>query len=512
MFSIKRFLQVVARPLTGRDFLHSKQNILGKTLKDRYRVLQELREGGLGKTYLAEDLDMPVTPLPRRVVKQILQKKMNPAVKRYFKKETEALASLNDPQIPILHAAFEIKEIPYIIQDFIEGHDLSAEIASYGDVESVDASKCWTEQDAINFLVDMLGILDYVHAQGIIHRDIKPSNIMRRQADNALILIDFGIVKNTNADSSSLSVRYGTQGYTPMEQWLGNAQFNSDIYALGMTVIQAVTGIPPNCLSNKQLLFRLKRLVNPALLAIIDSMVAVDYSKRCQSAQEALSLLQPLQSRLLRSYQSPSRFVQKSKFRTTEPITPKIKQQLFRPKRKNIFRQFIIKTQMLFISPIENTLVVFILMMRVLQTALKFLKKTFFSKIYIMLIILMVAAAVSIAFAYKSILWEKTFNVNETGNTGLQAFIDYNNRGIEKYNLNDIEGALADYNKAIEIDPKNSNAYNNRGNLRTDKLNDTKGALADYNKAIEIDPQNAYPYYNRGLLKKNQLNNKSGAI
>jgi Flp pilus assembly protein TadD len=89
----------------------------------------------------------------------------------------------------------------------------------------------------------------------------------------------------------------------------------------------------------------------------------------------------------------------------------------------------------------------------------------------------------------------------------------YMNRGILKYNkLNDVQGALADYNQAIALDPKNSNAYMNRGNLKDDKLNDVRGALADYNQAIALNPKNSYAYYNRGVLKFNKLNDVRGAL
>jgi serine/threonine protein kinase len=124
MFLIERFFRFVARPLVGLSSLHPNRGIVGKTLMERYKVLWKLGEGGLGKTYLAEDLQIPIKPRPRRVVKQILSQKMTPVIKRYFQKEAEALASLNHPQIPILHASFEVKGIPYIVQDFVEGHDL----------------------------------------------------------------------------------------------------------------------------------------------------------------------------------------------------------------------------------------------------------------------------------------------------------------------------------------------------------------------------------------------------
>lgn len=101
-----------------------------------------------------------------------------------------------------------------------------------------------------------------------------------------------------------------------------------------------------------------------------------------------------------------------------------------------------------------------------------------------------------------------------------QDAVSYNNRGVLKHNSNDIQGTLADYNKAIELNPQDANTYKNRGILKQNNLNDIQGALADYNQAIrlwrgsanELNLQSAGAYYNRGILKKDQLNDKIGAI
>jgi tetratricopeptide (TPR) repeat protein len=87
----------------------------------------------------------------------------------------------------------------------------------------------------------------------------------------------------------------------------------------------------------------------------------------------------------------------------------------------------------------------------------------------------------------------------------------YNKSGNQKYDRGNYQGALADYNKAISLDPKSAKSYNNRGTLKHEKLNDVQGALADYNKAISLNPKFANAYNNRGLLKY-QLNNAQEAL
>jgi tetratricopeptide (TPR) repeat protein len=89
----------------------------------------------------------------------------------------------------------------------------------------------------------------------------------------------------------------------------------------------------------------------------------------------------------------------------------------------------------------------------------------------------------------------------------------YYNRGLLKATkLQDEQGALADYNSAIQIRPSYDAAYNNRGNLKTDSLQDYQGALADYNRAIQLKPRNAEAYFNRGVLKYSYLKNLAGGI
>jgi tetratricopeptide (TPR) repeat protein len=89
----------------------------------------------------------------------------------------------------------------------------------------------------------------------------------------------------------------------------------------------------------------------------------------------------------------------------------------------------------------------------------------------------------------------------------------YRNRGELKLDkLNDIQGALADYNKAIALKPKDAKTYISRGDLKRNRLNDSSGALADYNKAIQLKPRDSNAYNNRGLLKVDKLNDAAGAL
>ena len=147
-------------------------------------------------------------------------------------------------------------------------------------------------------------MIAFVHQQGVIHRDIKPSNIIRRQHDGRLVLIDFGAVKQISSQLTDTSAQVtstigiGTQGYMPSEQSSGIPNLSSDIYALGITAIEAITGAAPKSLdrdgSGEVLWMHRVPHLNLNLAAILNKMVRYDFSKRYQSAQAVIDALNQL--------------------------------------------------------------------------------------------------------------------------------------------------------------------------------------------------------------------------
>ncbi|HLO85018.1 MAG TPA: WG repeat-containing protein, partial [Nostocaceae cyanobacterium] len=264
-------------------------------LRQRYKIIKQLAQGGFGETFLAEDLDLPVTPKPKCVVKRIQPQMINPDVVRLFEKEGEILYKLgqNHGQIPKLFAYFQQNGQFYLIQEFIDGHDLSQEIL---------AGKKWNESEVIKFLQEVLELLAYIHQNSVIHRDVKPANIMRRR-DGKLVLIDFGIVKEVGATRvhpsgyTSRTLAVGTPGYMPSEQALGKPKPSSDLYALGMTAIQALTGMMPELLieeSNCEVVWQNYATVSDRLAEILNKMVRYDFRQRYSDANEVLQALNQL--------------------------------------------------------------------------------------------------------------------------------------------------------------------------------------------------------------------------
>jgi len=219
----------------------------GSRLRGRYQIISSLGGGGGGETYIAEDIDRPHHP--RCVVKRFRPNTTDPHLleitRKLFYQEAEILEELgkHHNQIPTLLAHFEEDREFYLVQDFIEGQPLSVELPP----------KCaWSELKVIELLQGILNVLQFVHSQNVIHRDVKPANIIRQYQDRKLVLIDFGAVKQIRDPSgveltrlNPTTISIGTEGYMPIEQMRGRPRPSSDLYALGMIGIQALTGISP---------------------------------------------------------------------------------------------------------------------------------------------------------------------------------------------------------------------------------------------------------------------------
>ncbi|HBK99114.1 MAG TPA: serine/threonine protein kinase [Microcoleaceae bacterium UBA10368] len=271
-------------------------------LDGRYQIIEVIETGEFGLTYLAKDIRRPGEP--QCFVKHLRPGTSEPELinttRRLFQKEAEVLEKLGQhDQIPQLFAFFEENEEFFLVESFVAGHSLSTEIVP---------GKPLTEEKVILLLKELLEILVFVHGQGVIHRDIKPGNLIRRYSDNKLVLIDFGSVKEIHIAQrqAPVTVRIGTMEYMPIEQFEYNPQLNSDIYALGMIGIQAMTGLPAydlpklRDLKNSQkgeIIWRHLAVCSQGLADVLDNMVCYDFRERYQSAAEALADLRKIGDR-----------------------------------------------------------------------------------------------------------------------------------------------------------------------------------------------------------------------
>jgi formylglycine-generating enzyme required for sulfatase activity len=280
---------------------------IGTNLAGHYRIIDELGSGGFGKTYIAEDIHLPGNP--KCVVKQLellrnyLQNYLQIA-RQLFQTEAEVLYQLGThAQIPRLLAYFEENQEFYIVEEFIEGHDLGREIAP---------GKKLSESYVIKLLQDVLEILAFAHQKNVIHRDIKPQNIRRRN-DGKIFLVNFGaliqkgIIPGYPWEYNDSLLPMPPPYYRPAEQAhgaRGKPKLSSDIYAVGIIGIQALTGLLPTQLLKypgirEEIVWRDGVQVNPKLADILDQMVRYDFRQRYPSAVEALQAISSLPNPLL---------------------------------------------------------------------------------------------------------------------------------------------------------------------------------------------------------------------
>lgn len=264
-------------------------------LGGRYQIIRKLGGGGFGQTYLAQDLHLPGKPAC--VVKQ-LKPKVNSAVilaaaQTLFEAEAEVLHALGyHDQIPRLTAHFQENQEFYLVQEYIEGIVLS---------QAWKGKLPLPESEVRAFLKEILTLLVFVHDHQVVHRDIKPGNLIRRTRDQKIVLIDFGAVKQmafSHAEDPDMIV--GSSGYAPPEQLAGAAGFESDLYAVGMMAIQALTGSSPKHLQRdphtQEVIWRDQAEVSPELADILDRMVHYDSQQRYPSARTIVEQLHALEN------------------------------------------------------------------------------------------------------------------------------------------------------------------------------------------------------------------------
>jgi len=264
----------------GTQPAKSVDPILQKLLRMRYRIREHLVSTEYSNTYLAEDENLPDRPLC--LVKRL--KSQSERTRQLFDRETRVLYRLGKHnRIAELLARFEEDGYFYLVSQFIEGQPLYQELIE---------GQPWE---------DILEVLVFVHKENVIHRDLHPQNLIRRTSDGKIVLIDFGAVKEINTSQNSIGQTKscgGTQqDYIPPEQAIGSPKLCSDIYAVGLIGIQALTGMRPKQLrvdNLGNLIWQKNATVTPELASVLDQMVLYAFPQRYPSATEALEALQKL--------------------------------------------------------------------------------------------------------------------------------------------------------------------------------------------------------------------------
>jgi hypothetical protein len=265
------------------EILHQPEDIV----KQRYRIVTVLGQGSMGTTYEAEDL----TNYQRVAIKSLsLRGLQDWKTLELFEREARVLESLKHPAIPDYLDYFQEDSKSdrrfYLVQELIEGKSL-ADLVKKG----------WrgNEKTVKDILKQILEILKYLHSlkPPVIHRDIKPQNIIRRP-DGRVYLVDFGAVQDVYRNTITRGGTFvGTLGYIAPEQFRGEAEPASDIYALGATALYLLTRRSPEELPQKRLKidFRDRLNLSPPFADCLEKMLEPAIEDRCQSAKEAIALL-----------------------------------------------------------------------------------------------------------------------------------------------------------------------------------------------------------------------------
>ncbi|MEH2317644.1 serine/threonine-protein kinase [Nostoc sp.] len=467
-------------------------------LRNRYRPIKTLGSGGFGKTYLAEDTDKLNEHC---VIKQFAPQVQGTAslnkATELFEQEARRLQQLGKhPQIPTLLAYFNEDNRLYLVQEFIDGQNLLAELQQQG---------TFKEQKVRELLLDLLDILKTVHQQKVIHRDIKPENIIRR-SDGKLVLIDFGASKQLTATViTQPGTAIGSFGYAPLEQMQGGEAYPaSDLYSIGATCFHLLSGIHPWELWKRQgygwvasWRSHLQQPVSQNFGLMLDKLLHEEHQQRYQSAEEVLKALNSHSVYLL-GLTNPVTIEQKSADTYYKEGLEKYNNKDFRGAIED-------STQAITINP--NYV-----------DAYKNRGNAHYELGDKQAAIADYTQAITINPNYPVAYYNRGLARSALGDN--QAAIeDYNQaikinpnyanayykRGLVYYDLGDKQAAIEDYNQAIIINHNHASAYNHRGNVRS-ALGDKQAAIADYTQAININPNYADAYKNRGNAYKNRGN------
>ncbi len=255
----------------------------GTTLQERYLILGMLGSGGMSSVYKGRDLHFPnVTRLVaiKEMVNLIADKSMYEMVVRNFEREADLLATLSHPSIPTIYDNFTHKNRSYLVMEFIDGDDLEAILNETGGPISEERVVSWSIE-----LCDVLSYLHNQHPQPVIFRDIKPSNVMIDH-HNHIRLIDFGIARVFQTGQKGTMI--GTEGYSPPEQYRGEASPEGDIYALGATIHHLLTGrdprIEPPFSFAERSITDINPLISPELETVTNRALSYDPKDRYVSA------------------------------------------------------------------------------------------------------------------------------------------------------------------------------------------------------------------------------------
>lgn len=265
----------------------------GVTLVNRYLIQDVVGVGGMGAVYRARDLHFPKM-VKLVAVKEMINQAADPQVRQTivqnFEREANVLATLHHPAIPRILDYFTQAERSYLVMEYVRGKDLEKILTEAPDFLPQDQVIQWT--------IELCDVLDYLHnhePEPIIFRDVKPSNVMINDR-NQIVLVDFGIAKPFQTGQRGTQV--GTEGYSPPEQYRGDATPLADVYALGATIHHLLTNQDPRMEAPFSFSDRPARKYNAAISVELETVLSTalqynpeDRFKSAGAMREALLMV-----------------------------------------------------------------------------------------------------------------------------------------------------------------------------------------------------------------------------
>lgn len=252
---------------------------IGAVIDGKYEILKEIGRGGMSIVYLAMDKRLN----KQWAVKEIRKKgsgKNDEVVVNSLLAEANLMKRLDHPSLPRIVDIIDNGVTIYVVMDYIEGESLDKILNEYG-AQPEEMVIAWAKQ--------LCDALSYLHSQKppIIYRDMKPANVMLKPEGNIKI-IDFGIAREYKEQNLADTTVLGTKGYAPPEQYSGQTDPRSDIFALGMTMHHLLTGVDPRTGEAYAPVRQWNPELSEGIEVIIDKCVQPAAENRYQSCADLL--------------------------------------------------------------------------------------------------------------------------------------------------------------------------------------------------------------------------------
>ncbi|MGF1590191.1 MAG: serine/threonine protein kinase [Pleurocapsa sp.] len=258
---------------------NSSLDLSSKLLNNRYYLHDLIAQSNYSRVFLASDLVRHRKCVVKQLCLNLCPAKVKQAIESMFWQEAQILQKLTGkhPQICQFYGYFSDNDALYLVQEWILGITLEQKLHQQHKL---------SESETKEILLSLLSVLECIHRLGIIHRDIKPNNIILRSEDNLPVLIDFGVAQI--GDRREPIVIAGTPGYMSLEQAMGQATYDNDLYSLGLTAIHLLTGQSPQNVNFEHY----EPFFQPNLTSAIARAISPQSNQRFASAAEMRSALQ----------------------------------------------------------------------------------------------------------------------------------------------------------------------------------------------------------------------------